>query len=394
MSSYTTEEDSSIMLGEIASIARGTINPTVCPDEEFTYYSIPGYDATGGPLEILGKEIQSNKTLLKSDCILISKLNPRIPRVCLANISERNKTICSTEFIPLVPRSESVEPLYLAHYLRSPIFQKRFQASAGGSTNSHSRVTPGEILDWEVFVPPLPEQKKIAEILSGIDRLISATQKVKVEKYRHLLNGIINQLIVFGIRGRKVIETDAGSFPENWRIGKVEDFFTLGRGRVISIPYIKEHPGPYPVFSSQSKNNGEMGKMDTHDFDGDYFTWTTDGAYAGSVFSRSGKFNCTNVCGTGKAKLSNEADPKFASYFLQRVAKDHVSYVGNPKLMNNIFAEIPFALPPIEEQHEINAIIDSAENNISSMEEQIVSLSNLKVSISSDLLSGRKRVTI
>ena len=142
MSEYHTIEDSFIALGDIVSIARGTISPNLSPGEVFAYYSIPGYDATGGPSETLGREIQSNKTLLENDCILISKLNPRIPRVCLARFSDRNRTICSTEFIPLVPKGKSVSPQYLTHYLRSTIFQERFQAAAGGSTNSHSRVAP------------------------------------------------------------------------------------------------------------------------------------------------------------------------------------------------------------------------------------------------------------
>jgi len=261
------------------------------------------------------------------------------------------------------------------------------------NTGTRAKLNQADLRQIEIAVPPLPEQKKIAEILSGIDQQI-ANQQNKARKWLYLHQGILDLLMTQGTTGRAVVDTDAGKVPDNWNIGRVEDFFTLGRGRVISIPYIKDHPGPYPVFSSQSKNNGEMGRMDTYDFDGDYFTWTTDGAYAGSVFARSGKFNCTNVCGTGRAKSPDEADTKFAAYFLQRVAKGHVSYVGNPKLMNNTFAEIPFALPPIDEQSEINEIIDSARRNIDLIESQILSLSNLKKSVSSDLLSGRKRVSV
>jgi restriction endonuclease S subunit len=330
-------------------------------------------------------------------------ISPNDILVCMSNGSKRlvgkssrlrsidSKEYCVGAFCSTFTPTDSADPEFVFQIFQSKIFKRQVSDALEGSAINNLKNSTIE--NFQVPVPPLPEQKKISEILSGIDLQISNT-KVKVGKYRHLLNSIINQLMTFGTRGQKVIETDAGSYPENWRIGKVEDFFTLGRGRVISIPYIKEHPGPYPVFSSQSKNNGEMGRMDTYDFDGDYFTWTTDGAYAGSVFSRSGKFNCTNVCGTGKAKSSSESDAKFASYFLRRVAKRHVSYVGNPKLMNNIFAEIPFALPPIEEQEEITRIIDSARKNIESIDGQIASLSNLKVSISSELLSGRKRVTV
>jgi type I restriction enzyme M protein len=82
--------------------------------------------------------------------------------------------------------------------------------------------------------------------------------------------------------------------------------------------YINDNQGEYPVYSSQTTDNGVMGYINTFDFEGDYVTWTTDGIYAGTCFYRSGKFNCTNVCGTLKSKNDNllikcELRAKFAS---------------------------------------------------------------------------------
>jgi type I restriction enzyme S subunit len=353
------------LLGEIAKGKRGvSYKPEdIVQGTDQKHYRL----LTAGNIQD-GITTTESYTKVPDKCVSQEQLiSPDDILVCMSNGSKRlvgkssrlrsadSKQYCVGAFCSTFAQTGNADPEFVFQIFQSEIFRRQVSDALEGSAINNLKNSTIE--NFQVPLPPLPEQKKIAEILSGVDLRIS-NAKVKVEKYRHLLNGIINQLMVFGTRGRKVIETDAGSFPENWRIGKVEDFFTLGRGRVISIPYIKEHPGPYPVFSSQSMNNGEMGRMDTYDFDGDYFTWTTDGAYAGSVFSRSGKFNCTNVCGTGKAKSSNEANPEFASYFLQRVAKRHVSYVGNPKLMNNIFAEIPFALPPVDEQEEITQIID------------------------------------
>ena len=72
---------------------------------------------------------------------------------------------------------------------------------------------------------------------------------------------------------------------------------SLTRGRVISKEYLTDHLGDYPVYSSQTVNNGEIGKINSFDFDGEFVSWTTDGANAGTVFYRSGKFSITNVCG-------------------------------------------------------------------------------------------------
>ncbi|EPJ19111.1 type I restriction modification DNA specificity domain protein, partial [Chlamydia psittaci 02DC21] len=58
------------------------------------------------------------------------------------------------------------------------------------------------------------------------------------------------------------------------RVGELCD---ITRGKVYSKDYIKNNIGIYPVYSSQTENNGELGKINTYDFDGEYVTWTTDG---------------------------------------------------------------------------------------------------------------------
>lgn len=95
----------------------------------------------------------------------------------------------------------------------------------------------------------------------------------------------------------------------------------IQRGRVISKTYLEQNKGTYPVYSSQTKNNGEIGSIDTYDFDGEYVTWTTDGAYAGTVFYRNEKFSITNICGLISPKNSEYLLAKFISYWLQIEAK-------------------------------------------------------------------------
>jgi len=135
-------------------------------------------------------------------------------------------------------------------------------------------------------------------------------------------------------------------------IFKVKDLCEIGRGRVISKKEIDNNPGKYPVYSSQSTNEGIFGYLNTFDFEGEYVTWTTDGIYAGSVFYRNGKFNCTNVCGTLKS-ISEKIEMKYLSLILPNFTKDYVVKVANPKLMNNVMAEIKIPLPPLNIQQTI-----------------------------------------
>lgn len=175
------------------------------------------------------------------------------------------------------------------------------------------------------------------------------------------------------------------NIPNGWRTEKVETLFEIGRGRVISKEEIQRNPGPYPVYSSQTSNNGEFGKMGTYDFDGEYLTWTTDGIYAGAVFYRTGKFNCTNVCGTLKKKVN--MDIRFFSYALPLQAESHVVKTANPKLMNNVMARVLVLVPPIKEQQKIAEILGAVDEDITKTREVIETTEKLKKGLMQQLFT-------
>ena len=138
----------------------------------------------------------------------------------------------------------------------------------------------------------------------------------------------------------------------------VSDICNISRGVVISKDDIRDNPGKYPVFSSQTENGGCLGRIGTYAYDGKYITWTTDGANAGTVFYREGKFSITNVCGLLKIKANN-VDIKYLYYILSIEAPKFVnSGMGNPKLMSNVMARIQIPLPPLAVQREIVRILD------------------------------------
>lgn len=159
-----------------------------------------------------------------------------------------------------------------------------------------------------------------------------------------------------------------GLIPNEWDIVTVGRMCNLGRGRVISNLEIEENKGDYPVYSSQTANDGVMGYINTYDFEGDYVTWTTDGAYAGTVFYRTGKFNCTNVCGTMQPKVDGKIYLPFMPHLLNNATKFFVRQDINPKLMNNMMAKIPICLPSFEEQF---AIANYLEEHLKQIDEVI-----------------------
>ena len=112
--------------------------------------------------------------------------------------------------------------------------------------------------------------------------------------------------------------------PNGVEYKRIDELCAISRGKVMSKDYIRDNQGEYPVYSSQTENDGELGKISTYDFDGEYLTWTTDGANAGSVFYRNGKFSVTNVCGLLKV-ISNQITTKFLYYILSKETKKYVN---------------------------------------------------------------------
>ena len=191
-----------------------------------------------------------------------------------------------------------------------------------------------------IGLPSKPEQSKIATLLRLIDERI-ATQNKIIEDLKLLKSAIISLNVLHS---------------GTWKQFKIKDIAQIGRGRVISSIEISQQKNPtYPVYSSQTSNDGIMGYLDDYMFEGEYISWTTDGANAGTVFYRDGKFNCTNVCGL--LKLLNGFDTHFVSLILAEATKKYVSInLANPKLMNNIIGNIQICLPEFEEQKRISIV--------------------------------------
>ncbi len=132
-------------------------------------------------------------------------------------------------------------------------------------------------------------------------------------------------------------------------------------------------------------------------FDKDLLTWTTDGANAGTVFRRKGKFNCTNVCGTLIPKRRN-LDLDYVVYALQESATHNKRIDTNgAKIMNNEMAVINIAFPPLKEQTKIANYLDNKTQTIdkivSNINTQIQTLKELRKTLINDAVTGKIKIT-
>jgi len=158
----------------------------------------------------------------------------------------------------------------------------------------------------------------------------------------------------------------------------------LGRGNVISKIDIRNNPGPYPIYSSSSKNGGKMGEYGSFMFDEELISWSVDGG--GYFFHRpKHKFSVTNV--SGYMRLSPEWDYRFTAYSLQ-FQHEYFSFDYQTKAHPSVIREFYlFPKVTLPEQQKIAAILSSVDDVIEKTRAQIDKLKDLKTAMMQELLT-------
>lgn len=155
-------------LSDLANLHKGSINPGATPELMFQHFSLPAFDNAQMPVLEPGSEIKSNKTSVPSNAVLLSKLNPHIPRIWLPSDIKHN-AVCSTEFLPFVPKGAATTGfLYLL--LSQPTFISSLSQLVTGTSNSHQRIKPNSALSLATIIPS-------ADILDKFDSVAEALLK-------------------------------------------------------------------------------------------------------------------------------------------------------------------------------------------------------------------------
>lgn len=173
---------------DLASLSKTQVNPQESPEEVVDHFSIPAFDAGMRPVVEAGSTIKSNKFLVVEGCVLLSKLNPRIARVWLPPTPRGRKQIASTEFLVFVP-SQTLDRHYLYCQFQQTTFREELAQGVSGTSNSHQRVRPEDVLNRPVIVPSAPTREAFAGIADQLFALVTANhdESAKLAEMRDYL---------------------------------------------------------------------------------------------------------------------------------------------------------------------------------------------------------------
>ena len=159
-------------LGEVAIMKTDSWSPAKNPDVVVEHYSIPAFDEQHYPVFEIASGIKSNKYILTSDSVMISKLNPDTKRiwrpVCLSK-----HPVCSTEFIVYEAKKNGQRD-YIYSLIDSIPFFNHLCSHTTGSTNSRQRATPKSTLGFSFLLPPDSVIEEFCHIVTPMYDLIAS----------------------------------------------------------------------------------------------------------------------------------------------------------------------------------------------------------------------------
>ena len=159
-------------LGEVAIMKTDSWSPAKNPDVVVEHYSIPAFDEQHYPVFEIASGIKSNKYILTSDSVMISKLNPDTKRiwrpVCLSK-----HPVCSTEFIVYEAKKNGQRD-YIYSLIDSIPFFNHLCSHTTGSTNSRQRATPKTTLEFSFLLPPDSVIEEFCHIVTPMYDLITS----------------------------------------------------------------------------------------------------------------------------------------------------------------------------------------------------------------------------
>jgi type I restriction enzyme S subunit len=322
-----------------------------------------------------------------------------VPAVCIENIPD---LVCGYHLALIKPNCKEVDPVFLSSQIAHERIGRYFTLNANGSTRFG--LTASTISNTPLWLPPLPEQRRIAEILDAADAAIRETERV-IAKLRQVKQGLLHDLLTRGLDAHGHLrDPDAhpeqfkdsllGRIPKTWEVGTIDDLgINHDRKRIpLRQSDRDQRHGKYPYYGA----SGIIDWIDDYIFDGDYVLLGEDGA---NVLTRErplafivrGKFWANNHAHV------YEPYPDVNIRFFRELLEwtDYTPIVrgsAQPKITQNALKHLEFVIPSYSEQNRIAAVLDAHDARIRAEEAVLAKRRQVKRGLMDDLLTGRVRV--
>lgn len=341
----------------------------------------------------------SRYTLKKGDLIIARAGTVGVSVVVPKDMPD---TIFGSYLIKVVLNKTQAEPQFVHYYLQSPFYWTQVKQSAAGGVlkNINLPILRGIKLP----LPPLEEQKKIAEVLKTIDEAIQAVEE-SIRKLERLKKGTMEQLLTRGISHIKfkIVELNGRKveIPEEWEVVRLEEVAerrseTVNPSAVGNLPFVGlEHIEPGKIRLTQWGDSTEVKSSKSKFYPGDVLYGKLRPYLDKAVIAEF-----EGICSTDiiviKAKPSR-LTPEYLIWlvhtkaFLEH-AKKTMKGVNHPRTSWNALKKFQLPLPPLEEQKQIAEILRTIDEAIEAKRQKKEKLERMKKAVMEKLLTGEVRI--
>lgn len=352
------------------------------------------------------QDVSSAKTVFEAGDTLFGKLRPNLKKVAYAEFCG----ICSTDILVL-RAIKSCCPKFIYRVLSSErVVSAAVESSYG---NVMPRTSWNYLSEVECLIPPLPEQQKIAAILSSVDDVIEKT-RAQIDKLKDLKTGMMQDLLTKGIGPDGAPHTvfkdsPLGRIPEGWEVVALKSISKLERGRFShrprndprfyggSVPFLQtgDIPKEDPSISSYSQSLNENGLKVSKLF--------RKGTLVITIAANIGEIgilefdSCFPDSLVGITVNEKKAHPLFVLYVM-RFLKEELEALAPQTAQKNINLDIlgsfNVPLPSMKEQILISGSMSSLDERVRGLRKKLSCMQDVKKALMQDLLTGKVRVKV
>ncbi len=385
-------------LGNLGIEVRGQVVPRA--GTTYDLYSVPAFPSLR-PERIDGSDIKSGKRQVRADDVLLCKINPRINRVWSVGEADGRPQVASTEYLVLRPYERGMGQ-FIWRFLSSPPFRKWIELSVEGATGSHTRAKSGPILNQPVPVAPSAEQKRIVAAIEDYFTRLDATDRALADvkgKLASLQRSAVRQLFdkadwpwttlgaIATLKGGITKDSKRQNDPSfvevpYLRVANVQrGYLNLSEVTTIRVSPTRAAQlalRPGDILFNEGGDRDKLGRG-----------WVWEGQIE----------NCIHQNHVFRARLSSgDFDPYFISVhgntWGQRWFETHGKQTTNLASLNlTTLKSFPVPAPPLVEQREIAAELQSIRRNGERLQTEITRAesrsSALRRSILASAFSGR-----
>ena len=413
----TPEGWRSAELGAIAQVNPEQLKHRTDPDYVLEYLDIaaierPGVIGASRTLTLADAPSRARRRARAGD-ILVSTVRPYLRN--FARVGEAPSNLVASTGYAVVRPANGVDGRFLYQHVLSDAFVEFLKPRMRGS--NYPAVKADDVKTYTLSLPPLPEQRKIAAILSSVDDAIEKTQAV-IDQVQVVKRGLMQELLTRGLPGRhtRFKQTEIGEIPEEWDFLPLRAMAASDRGLQTGPFGSQLHASDYvingvPVLMPQDMMNGYVSDaFCARIADERAAELSRHRVQAGDIlFARRGDLGRAGLitrheegwlCGTGclRFRPKNRTVSRYLRHWIAwptsvRWLNKHAVGQTMLNLNTSILGSLPVALPCDAERSVIIGVLEAFDEQIRTLEQNAEGLGGVKSALMSVLLTGELRVT-